>query len=576
MAKIVDQHGRPIETRSLREPQTARLASLHQEFAEHPARGLTPARLSQILTAAEQGDLLAQFDLFDDMEERDAHIYAEMAKRRRALLTVDWRIEPPRNASPAETKAAAMAEEMLGDLAELEDVLLDALDAIGKGFACLEVEWSMVGREWSPSRIQHRPQRWFQLDRATRSEIRLRDGSTEGEALNAGGWIVHVHRARSGYLARAGLHRVLCWPYVFKNYAVRDLAEFLEIYGLPLRVGTYPPGASDAEKATLLSAVVGIGHAAAGIIPEGMMLEFKEAAQGQSDPYQAMIDWCERSVSKAIVGQTLSAESKSTGLGSGVADLHGEVRRDITQSDARQLAQTLTRDLVFPLVALNGAGAADPRRTPKVVFDFEEAEDIKSYSDSLPALAKAGVRIPVKWVHEKLRIPEPEGDEPVLGGVAADDDRDSTASGAPGAKPPGSPAKPGAPGRPAAGAAAADDEDDEEDDEDTPPARAAMRAANAPAPVVGAGRGKGASSTFPDQEAVDQVVDAISVDELQREIEPMVAPLIEMVRAGESAEAILSALAESYPQLDTATLQELLARAMFAVEAFGRLSAQSE
>jgi phage gp29-like protein len=541
MAKIVDQHGRPIETRSLREPQTARLASLHQEFAEHPARGLTPARLSQILTAAEQGDLLAQFDLFDDMEERDAHIYAEMAKRRRALLTVDWRIEPPRNASPAETKAAAMAEEMLGDLAELEDVLLDALDAIGKGFACLEVEWSMAGREWSPARIHHRPQRWFQLDRATRSEIRLRDGSTEGEALNAGGWIVHVHRARSGYLARAGLHRVLCWPYVFKNYAVRDLAEFLEIYGLPLRVGTYPPGASDAEKATLLAAVVGIGHAAAGIIPEGMMLEFKEAAQGQSDPYQAMIDWCERSVSKAIVGQTLSAESKSTGLGSGVADLHGEVRRDITQSDARQLAQTLTRDLVYPLVALNGAGAADPRRTPKLVFDFEEADDIKAYAESLPALAKAGVRIPVKWVHEKLRIPEPEGDEPVLGGVAADDE-----------------------------------EDDDEDDEDTPPARAAMRAANAPAPVVGARRGKGASSTFPDQEAVDQVVDAISVDELQRQIEPMVAPLIEMVRAGESAEAILSALAESYPQLDTATLQELLARAMFAVEAFGRLSAQEE
>jgi phage gp29-like protein len=25
--------------------------------------------------------------------------------------------------------------------------------------------------------------------------------------------------------------------------------------------------------------------------------------------------------------------------------------------------------------------------------------------------------IPVKWVHEKLRIPEPEGDEPTLGGL---------------------------------------------------------------------------------------------------------------------------------------------------------------
>ncbi|WP_308197178.1 phage portal protein family protein, partial [Achromobacter xylosoxidans] len=40
---------------------------------------------------------------------------------------------------------------------------------------------------------------------------------------------------RSGYIARTGLFRVLAWPWLFKNFAVRDLAEFLEIYGLPLR-----------------------------------------------------------------------------------------------------------------------------------------------------------------------------------------------------------------------------------------------------------------------------------------------------------------------------------------------------
>ncbi len=57
------------------------------------------------------------------------------------------------------------------------------------------------------------------------------------------GWISHTGKAKSGYLSRTGLIRVLAWPYLFKNYSVRDLAEFLEIYGLPLRVGKYPDGA---------------------------------------------------------------------------------------------------------------------------------------------------------------------------------------------------------------------------------------------------------------------------------------------------------------------------------------------
>ncbi|MFP3599880.1 DUF935 family protein, partial [Chryseobacterium sp. SIMBA_029] len=61
---------------------------------------------------------------------------------------------------------------------------------------------------------------------------------------------------------------------------MRDLAEFLEIYGLPMRLGTYPGGATEDEKFTLLRAVMDIGHRAAGIIPQGMQIDFKEAAKG--------------------------------------------------------------------------------------------------------------------------------------------------------------------------------------------------------------------------------------------------------------------------------------------------------
>jgi phage gp29-like protein len=415
---IVDQYGNPLRRDVLAELQTARLGHLAREFAEHPSRGLTPPKLARILEEAEAGNLAAQAELFMDMEEKDGHIFAEMSKRKRALLTLDWDVAPPRNASKAEQDDAAWLREVLQDLDNFEDVLLDALDAIGHGFAALEIAWQRPGREWLPGAIHHRPQSWFQLDHATRTQIRLRDHSLDGAALNPFGWIVHTHKAKSGHLARAGLHRVLAWPFLFKNYSVRDLAEFLEIYGLPLRLGKYPAGASDTEKSTLLRAVAGIGHNAAGIIPEGMMIDFQEAAKGTHDPFEAMIGWCERTQSKAILGGTLTSQADGASSTNALGNVHNEVRHDLMVSDARQLAGTLTRDLLYPLLALN-RGVSDPRRLPRLVFDTQEADDLALYAEALPKLAGIGVRIPVAWAHEKLRIPEPGEDEAVLGASAA-------------------------------------------------------------------------------------------------------------------------------------------------------------
>lgn len=414
MAKIVDIHGNPIVLEEQSESQTSKLAALHREFAAHPVRGLTPQKLASILESAEQGNIQAQCELFEDMEERDGHVLCEMGKRKRSIINLDWNITPPRNATAKEKADAEWVEEVIRDMPDFDDMLLDLLDAIGKGFSCIEIgEWRTDGKERLPGKFEHRSSSWFTLDQATRNEIRLRDMSLDGEALNPFGWIVHQHKAKSGHIARAGLHRVLAWPFLFKNYSVRDLAEFLEIYGLPMRLGKYPVGSSESEKMTLLRAVVNIGHAAAGVVPQGMDIDFEAAAQGQSDPFMAMIDWCERTQSKAITGQTLSAEAKATGMGSGVADLQGEVRWDLTVSDSRQLAGTITQFLVYPILAVN-KGVDSLRRCPRMSFDTVKPDDMKSMSFALPKLVGIGMRIKKDWAHDRLRIPMAEDGDDVL------------------------------------------------------------------------------------------------------------------------------------------------------------------
>lgn len=516
MVRIVDVNGSPIDTGKIKERQSATVGQLNQTFAGHPSRGLTPAKLARILESAEQGDIGSQHELFMDMEEKDGHIYAEMSKRKRALLLGNWDIVPPRNPSTKEKKSAAYIKELLLDVPNFEDVILDSLDAIGHGFACLETEWQMLGTEWLPKAISHRPQSWFQTDRVTHTQIRLRNNSQDGAELQPFGWITHIHKAKSGYLARAGLHRVLAWPFLFKNYSVRDLAEFLEIYGLPLRLGTYPQGSSDDEKATLMQAVMEIGHDAAGIVPEGMLIDFKEAAKGASDPYAFQIDWCERTESKCILGGTLTSQADGKTSTNALGNVHNEVRHDLMVSDGLQLAGTLTRDLVYPLYALNVGGIDDMRRCPKFVFDLREPEDMALYADALPKLVDVGFPIPVSWAHDKLNIPEPQDDEPVL-----------------------MRSQPAAP-------------------EPTSTTRLAAAAANQE-----------------DQDEFDIFADELAGD-WERMTDPMVVPILELAANSSTYEEFQAGLPGLIQSMDVDALAETLAQGQFAANVYGRVRDQLE
>ena len=391
--------------------QTAQLAKARGTIGEHPSKGLTPQKLHQILEGAEDGDITAQSELFADMEEKDGHIFAEMSKRKRALTGLDWRVSAPKNADEA---GRQLAEEVAGwfyGLPDFEALLFDLLDALGHGFAAVEISWQQVDGLWLPAKFTHRPQGWFTLKN---NQLKLlgTDGQ-EPQDLWPLGWIVHRHQARSGFLARGGLMRSLAWPYLFKNYSVRDLAEFLEIYGLPVRLGKYPAGASDKEKTTLLNALVGIGHNAAGIIPETMMLELLDAASGSGDTFMSMVDWCERTQSKIILGGTLTTQADGKTSTNALGQIHNEVRHDLLVSDAKQLAATLTRQLIAPLLYLN-KGITDPNNIPYFEFDTRQPEDMKLYSEALPELVQLGMKIPLEWAHEKLAIPQAADDQAML------------------------------------------------------------------------------------------------------------------------------------------------------------------
>ncbi|WP_348273317.1 phage portal protein family protein, partial [Klebsiella pneumoniae] len=135
------------------------------------------------------------------------------------------------------------------------------------------------------------------------------------------------------------------------------------------------------------------------MIPKSMMIDFKNAADGTADPFMAMMSWAEMSMSKAILGGTLTSQADGATSTNALGNVHNEVRFEVRDSDATQLAATLTRDLVFPLYALNCQSFDNQRRKPAFEFDLSEPEDITVYAAALPQLVNIGMKIPAQWAH---------------------------------------------------------------------------------------------------------------------------------------------------------------------------------
>ncbi|MDO9745916.1 DUF935 domain-containing protein [Glaesserella parasuis] len=398
----------------------AEITATGRVLSDHPSNFITPAKMKQIFDDAENGDITAQHELFMDIEERDSAIFANIQTRKRAALGVDWFIQAPRNATPAEEKLRDEVDELFYQIGNLEDLIIDCMDAVGHGFSALEIEWAFNGKVWYPNAFMHRPQSWFKWDKLDNLLLKTPQNQT-GEPLRSYGWVVHTHKSRSTQLARNNLFRTLAWLYMFKHYSIHDFAEFLELYGMPIRIGKYGAGATKDEKQTLKRALAEIGHNAAGIMPESMSIELHNAANAGgasgNNPFLQMVDWCEKSIARLILGQTLTSGADGKSSTNALGNVHNEVRRDLLVSDVKQLGQTFTQQIILPYLLINFPNV-DPARIPTFEFDTKEPADLALFAESLPKLVDIGLQIPANWARDKLGIPEVQEGEAVLGRVA--------------------------------------------------------------------------------------------------------------------------------------------------------------
>lgn len=393
---------------------------------------LTPSKLASAMRNAAMGDTSEQYEVFEIVEQ-DPHVSSEMGKRRRAITCNEFKISPAVGEDSRAQQAADLCEELIlgvdvrPGIINWREALYDLTDAVGKGFALSQIVWDLDGGRYVPRKLIRWPQRECVLGDPIKSgqyvqdhdEIRIitNENRVSGEMLKCNSWICHMQKSWSVPLAKAALFRSITWFYLFKHFSTKDWSIFLERYGLPFRIGKYPPNASGKERDALKNAVLALGKDSACVLPQLSTIEVLETKMTSSganqSPHQGMVNYCNAEISKAINGNTMSSDQGDRGARSAKEAFQSD-EEILTFDDSNNLAETIRRDLLTPIVRLN-LGTDFP--VPKCEFANEDEEDLYQLSQRDKIIAKdIGLEIPVSYFYQKYNLPEPEDGEETIGG----------------------------------------------------------------------------------------------------------------------------------------------------------------
>ncbi len=401
-----------VNARTLTEEQaTATVAGVRSPWANTVASGLKPDRVGRILrqSAEQGGDTRDYLTLLEEIEERDAHYRAQLMTRKLAIRG----LEPQIQATAESGKPVEIADELrkIVKTPRFRRMIFDLMDGISKGYSAVEMMWDTARPRWAPTRWEWRDQRWFQYDRLTGRELRLKvDGSTDGEMLPPGKYIIHEPKLKSGLPIRGGIGRTVVWLFLLKSFTMQDWMTFLDAYGIPIRIGKWGQGASEADKRTLLRAVTHMLADAAVTIPQSMIIETLDAklATG-TDAHERATDFVNAEISKVVVGQTMTAED---GASLAQAEVHDRVRLDIAEADADDLADSIQIGFIEPYCSLNHG--LQPEDCPQFTLPVPKPKDMKSRMEVIKSFVEIGGEVSMAEVRDELALKDP-GKDKLLG-----------------------------------------------------------------------------------------------------------------------------------------------------------------
>lgn len=385
---------------------------VHAEPSTRVIATWSPPLVRTALLLAQRGDF-RQAGMLADAVLADDRVQAALGTRVNGLLGLPLGFDAERD-SAAGRKAAQLLEVDWWDIAPEMTLNEWVSYALLTGACAAELVWDTSGvrsipsvRVWHPSNLRRDPDTGaWAVTLAGGEELPIEAGDGKWALLTPFG------ERRAG---TRGLLRALAIPWLSKQYAVGDWSRYSEIHGSGTRVGKAPTGASDAEKQQFRDDLVALASDSAIVLPEGWDVTLLEAKVGSGEVFEKLIDWADKAVAVALLGQNLTTDVEGGSLAA--AEVHERVRFDLVDADSEVLATTLHDHVVEWWAEFN---LGDRTLAPWPNWDTSPPVDeaalaaaLSARAQALSTLATAAAQagLPIDWrkLMEQANIPLLEG-----------------------------------------------------------------------------------------------------------------------------------------------------------------------
>lgn len=365
--------------------------------------GITPEVATNLVRAASSSSD-GQRRLFETMLSRDADLRNAWTQRMLGIISASWRFLPAEDLT--EEQAKPVFDAGLPPTG-FRRVLEHLAGFRGMGYAVAEIEW---GPAWTVKALHVVPYQATQLiegelylwtpDR----QIKVTDPELQGRLIVA---LADPHDP-----AGAALLRTVVGPWVTKAYLARDWRRYLERFGDPWAVGTYPstamPDANGVEpKDALLGAIEAMKASGNLAKPEGTDIELlADTTKGAtSAAFEALWDRSNESIYRALLGQSSTVAQGENG--SRASDTVRERTLDaICEADAALMAEILQEQLV-DVVASKRAGG---RKLVEIHYSWEREAPPLERAEVFVKAKAAGIEFNLEAARQELGLeaPSPE------------------------------------------------------------------------------------------------------------------------------------------------------------------------
>lgn len=334
----------------------------------------------QALKAADRGKREKLYDLYEDVM-LDLILSDAIDKRIDAITNAELTFT--RNEQPVPEIDTLM------DTPEFEEILREIMLAKFWGKTVLEFDFTDGLKPYSIPRKHIRPDK---------GEIVVNPSDETGITYRGDDFFLEVGKDND-----LGLLLKLAPMAIYKRGGFGDWAQFVEIFGMPQRIGKYSSHDDESRK-VLEQALENAGSAPWLVVPKETDIETKESTSfSNALMHEKFKNSCNEEMLIGVLGQTmttLNGSSRSQG------EVHKEVEEGKNKSD-RRFVQRVLNHLLLPMLEKRGYPVAGG------YFMFTEAGENLSTSEQADIhdklINRLGLEIDQDWLYEYYGVPAPKG-----------------------------------------------------------------------------------------------------------------------------------------------------------------------